>query len=579
MHVNEGGVLYTPRISEESWGILWGHLFDPSAPGPSGGLPISGRIEFDIGPFRNWLASPSLADTFIDVAKARWYDSWVSASRRETTSVASLSPTHVASMHQCQESKTTVSLEDVQEQSQPVASTKKRTRHTPRRLSLVERLDLANSSPSAPLPIPVQAPETTSESTPEPHPAPHPLTKSAGLPPIVQDETPSLREEIDNRVNSWRASATFETKLLTSTGQVSLDPVNMPNTLSLGYPAANDDEIRSEMNPENYSWSVTSAGPPSVLDSPTSSHRVLSVHMDRRAIGSVPLTPETCTSWGPEDCDSLSPVSSQFRLPSPDLGQRNLEYCPVTPTTATSWGPPSEYPPSPDPESQWLYYYRAPSLDLGQRVGWSRPVTPSTATSWGPPSEYPPSPPLKSQRAYYRPPSVDLGRRAEGSRPVTPSTATSWGPPEEWPPTPTTLSRVSTPDAAQQRFSFVEEVRDRALHTAAMAPSSPAPWNLVWPYLTLEEQTIKPQEPSPWEFVWPYLKLGGKKSESQASAPWKYVWPYLTSKEEMKYEESAPWNCVWPYLSQTVSLSDPVKPQRPFVVAERVSYPVFKICK
>ena len=53
MHANEGGILYTPRISEESWGILWGHLFDPNAPGPSGGLPISGRIEFDIGRFRN----------------------------------------------------------------------------------------------------------------------------------------------------------------------------------------------------------------------------------------------------------------------------------------------------------------------------------------------------------------------------------------------------------------------------------------------------------------------------------------------------------------------------------------------
>lgn len=603
MHVNEGGVLYTPRISEESWGVLWGHLFDPNAPGPSGGLPISGRIEFDIGRFRNRLASPSLADTqFIDVAKARWYDSWVSASRRETASVASLSPTHVASMHRCQESKTTVSLEDVQEQSQPVANAKTRTGYTPKRLSLVKRLDLAKSSPPMPLSIPVQASETTSASMPEPHPTPHPLTKGTGLSPIVQDEVPFHREEIDNRVNSWRASATFETKLLTSTGQVSLDPVNMPNTLSLGHPAADDDEIRSEIDPEDYSWSVTSAGPPSVLDSltSTSSHRVPSVHMDRRAIGSVPLTPETCTSWGPEDCDPLSAVSSQFRLPSPDLGQRNLEYCPMTPTTATSWGPPSEYPPSPDPESQWLYYYRAPSLDLGQRVGWSRPVTPSTATSWGPPSEYPPSPPLESQWAYYRPPSVDLGRRAEGSRPVTPSTATSWGPPEEWPPTPTTLSRVSTPDAAQQRFSFVGEVGGAAPRTEVIAPSSPAPWNLVWPYLMLEEQTIKPQQPTPWEFVWPYLKLGEKKSESQApvpwkyvwpyltssevikyqeSTPWKYVWPYLTSIEEMKYQESAPWSCVWPYLSQAMSLSGPVQSQGPFVAVERESYPVLKICK
>lgn len=52
MHVDEAGTLFTPRISEESWGILWGHLFEPNAPSPNGGLPISGRIEFDIGMFR-----------------------------------------------------------------------------------------------------------------------------------------------------------------------------------------------------------------------------------------------------------------------------------------------------------------------------------------------------------------------------------------------------------------------------------------------------------------------------------------------------------------------------------------------
>jgi len=434
-------------------------------------------------------------------------------------------------MHQCQESKTTVNSEDVQEQSQTVASTKKRT---PKPLSLVERFDLANSSSSRPLPVPA----TTSASMPEPHPA-TPLARVPALLPVVQEDEPLLshREEIDNRVKSWRASATFKANLLASTGQVSLDPANMPNTLPLGDPVPEGDEVLSEMNPEDYSWSITSAGPPSPLDSPTSisSYRVQSVHMDRRVVGSVLLTPETCTSWGPEDYDPFSPASSEFRLPSPDLGQRSLEYCPMTPTTATSWGPPSEYPPSPDPESQWVYYYRAPSLDLGQRVGWSRPVTPSTATSWGPPSEYPPSPPLESQWAYYRPPSVDLGRRAEGSRPVTPSTATSWGPPEEWPPTPTTLSRVSTPDPAQQRFSFTEEIGSLTPPPAVTIPVPPAPRNTVRPYPMPGERTTKPQE-------------------------------------------LAPWNYVWPHLTQVAPLSGPLEPREPFVAVERAAYPVFKIC-
>ena len=50
------------------------------------------------------------------------------------------------------------------------------------------------------------------------------------------------REEIDIRVNSWRASATFKTNLLASTGQVSLDPANMLNTLPLDL--VDDDEVQ-----------------------------------------------------------------------------------------------------------------------------------------------------------------------------------------------------------------------------------------------------------------------------------------------------------------------------------------------
>lgn len=561
MHVSEAGALFAPRISEESWGILWGHLFEPNAPNPTSGLPISGRVEFDIGRFRNGQTSPLLVNTrLLDVAKARWYHSWISASRRETVSLPSLSPTHVASMHQRQESKTTTNSEDVQERGQTSVATRKSTNYTPKRLSLLERFDLANSPPPMALPIPTPVPVTTSVSMPEPHPA-SPPAKPPVSSSIVPEEEPlkSHREEIDTRVNSWRASATFKTNLFASTGQVSLDPANMPNALPLDDPV-DDDEVRPEMNPEDYSWSVTSAGPPSILDSPTStsSYRVPSVHLDRRAIGSVPLTPETCTSWGPEDYDPLSPVSSVPGLPSPDLGQRSLEYCPMTPTTATSWGPPSEYPPSPDPESQSIYYYRAPSLDLGQRVGWSRPATPSTATSWGPPSEYPPSPPPESQGAYYRPPSVDLGRRAEGSRPVTPSTATSWGPPEEWPPTPTSFSRVGTPDTAKQRFSFAEEVRGLAPSQTVAVPAASAPWNFVWPYLTIDEQKLKPLGRAPWNYVWPYLTLDEQRSKPPKRAPWNYVWPYLMQED---------------------STSRPQEPREPSAVVERAAYPVLNICK
>ena len=137
MHVDEAGALFAPRISEESWGILWGHLFESNAPGPTGRLPISGRIEFDIGRFRNGLGPPLSVDTrFVHRCEARWYRSWISVSRRESA--------HVASMRQCQESKTT---EDGQEQNQTTAVPKTRTSYTLKRLSLLEWFDLTNSPP------------------------------------------------------------------------------------------------------------------------------------------------------------------------------------------------------------------------------------------------------------------------------------------------------------------------------------------------------------------------------------------------------------------------------------------------
>ena len=436
-------------------------------------------------------------------------------------------------MHQRQESRTTVNFEDEREQSQDVAGTKNGTSRTPKRLSLAQRFDLTHSLPPTPLPIPVPAPVTNPMQTPEHHPV-TPLVNNPVLSPIAQEVESSLshKEEIDSRVKSWRATATPKATFLASTGQVSLDPINMPNTFPLVDPVGGADEVRTEMNLGDYSWSVTSAGPPSIPNSPPStlSFRPPSVHLDRRVMGSAPLTPETCTSWGPEDYDPLSPISSGLRLPSPDLGQRNLESCPITPTTATSWGPPSEYPPSPDPGSQSIHYRRTLSLDLGQRGGWSRPVTPSTATSWGPPSEYPPSPPLESQWAYDRPPSVDLGRRAEGSRPITPSTMTSWGPPEEWPPTPTTLSRVSTPDAAQQSFSFAVEIG------GLVPPESPAPWNFVWPYLRLDRPDSESREPEPRK-------------------------------------------CVGSCPTQVPLPSSRLEPWKPLAFTERAAYPFLKICE
>ena len=395
-------------------------------------------------------------------------------------------------MHQHQESGTTANFEDEQEQSQAVVGTNNGTSYTPKRLSLVERFDLTNSSPPMPPQITAPIPVITPMHMPEPRPAAPPLIANPVLSPVAQEEEPPLthKEEIDNRVKSWRAGAAAKTTLLTSTGQINLDPTSMPNTLPLDGPVGQVDNARSDMNLESYSWSITPLVPPSILGSPPSAspYHPPSVHMNRRVIKSVHPTPETPTSRKLEGYDPFSPISSEFRTLSPDLGQRVK---PVSPSTTVSRGPSSGYPPSLPPESQW---------------------------------------------ADYQPPAVDLGGRAEGSRTVTPNTATSWGPPEGWPSTPTMLSRVSTPDTAQQIFSFAVEIGGLAPLQATKISESPAPWNFIWPYLRLNEPDSEHRKPEPWK-------------------------------------------CVQSRPTQGASPSSPLKSRKPLVFTEHAVYPVFKICK
>ncbi|KAI9574444.1 hypothetical protein HD554DRAFT_38712 [Boletus coccyginus] len=65
LHINESGITMTPRISDDSWQYLSGHLFDGRPPSGGHQLPIGRSIEFDI-----------------DLNKARWFDAWVSGTSR-----------------------------------------------------------------------------------------------------------------------------------------------------------------------------------------------------------------------------------------------------------------------------------------------------------------------------------------------------------------------------------------------------------------------------------------------------------------------------------------------------------------
>lgn len=511
------GFTMAPRISDESWQLLWSSLLEPRSPSGMAPtqLPIGGRIEFDI-----------------DLRKARWYESWLGVGRRETMDVPiSVSPSQAQSLsHWRVDSRTTFIEEQTQTEEQfdsasLLLSRPSRPpghRHIPRKLSLLGRLESAS----------VRSNSNLRESVSPPSPSTRTGGDVAvrGLSPIVQEEEPrSAKKDIDKLVNNWRETASQAASPLAYTGQTSLDPVNLPNDMPIEDTRA-DQGV--ELNLDDFTWSVSSLGPPSAegydeddddLGS-IESWRLPSVHLDRRLAGSVCMTPSTHTSWGPDygsDYDAFASISSISRLPSPDVAARQIYDCPATPSTATSWGPPS-YPASP-----------ALSDALSLTV------------------------------------SVDIARRCMGSVPVTPSTATSWGPPLEWPASPATPFYVRTPDVGQRTFDVVE----------------PRPWCHVWPYQ--RGATAGPEEEvqaGPYAFVFPYYHpaaaLQGAEAMGRKPDVWQYVWPYRHAGEASQSvthsaEGVKPWSHVWPYTDETSTESG----NKRAVVVPDYSYPYICICK
>lgn len=519
LHTTFSGTSVTPRISDESWQLLWGHLFEPKSPSlQHSQLPIGGKIEFDL-----------------DLSKARWYEAWIGISRRDNIDVpVSVTPSRAESLvHWRADSKTSFLDDQTETPDESLDllhlgrhSRGPSMRHTPKKLSLVDRLENASARSGSRL-----VPRNDSPPSPQPE-VRHPLALS----PIIQggSEPSSAKKDIDRFVNSWRASATISASPMRATGQTSLDPVNMPNDVSIESPSSPDEEAASELNLEDFQWSVTSLGPPDYddedLDS-LASWRLPSVHLDRRLEGSACLTPTTCTSFGPPDWDDdyRSYVSAISRLPSPDLAARMIEDCPPTPSTATSWGPPLSYPPSP------------------------------------------------SERSYA--PSVDIGQRAMSTVPLTPSTATSWGPPLSWPATPATPYHVNTPDVGQRTFD--DAVPPRRYPRATAEEGEEQPWRSVWPYnsVAVEGADGESAMPSPYSFTFPRRPSSPPREAehevvardvsaeaSASSGPFPLVWPYYsTAREEpvlapieTPSQPAQPFSLVWPYYNAAPAESAPV---------------------
>ncbi|KAA1466400.1 hypothetical protein DENSPDRAFT_831220 [Dentipellis sp. KUC8613] len=457
LQISEGGLSMTPRISDETWQILWGHLFEPRSPTPPPlqQFPVCGRVEFDI-----------------DLSKARWFDPWVMSSRRPAMDVPVSVPPSIS--HMRADSKTTFLDDQVGDAQSELSYTpaKPRTfaRHVPRKLSLVDRLDsvsvasgLATTVPRGEDGIDVQMRNT--------------------LTPIVQEDEGKVgSRDLNTRVRSWRAGSSVAPTPLAAVGQISLDPVHMPNTIHLPDTLTVPDGAPEELNLDDFKWSASSLGPPEFYDaeSRVSSSRVPSVHIDGRLEGSVLLTPTTATSWGPpDDISSVSSISNTWRLPSPDIAWRMLDDVPLTPSTATSWGPPSEY--------------------------------------------------LDSVSSISCPPSVDIGARMVISRPNTPSTATSWGPPSSWPPTPIgyyELEAPRTPDIAE-RGQFSPHQYQASYLTFPRFREEAATWEHVWPFNSVPASSVhahaqpssEAQVDGAWDLVWPFTQPHGLSADLDHHVP------------------------------------------------------------
>ena len=427
LHIVEQGFAMTPRVSDETWPTFWGHLFEAQSPSVQQS-PVCGRIEFDI-----------------ERRKARWLDSWLTSTRRHAVDAPVSVPPSLS--HWRGESKISFD-EKADEHSEilPGAHTRGWSRHIPKKLSLVDKLES--------LPFP-SANAITGNS----------VANELSLDTILQEDEPkTAKKALEQRVHSWRASSSVAPTPIASTGRIRLDTVHVSNNAQPDHvEVLTEAEDVEPLDLNDFAWSVSSMGPRDheSLPSACSSPRDSSVHLDRRAEGSALLTPSTATSWGPKSLD-YSPVSTSFRLPSPDIGQRTTEYCPPTPSTATSWGPGELL------DSPVFPAFRLPSPDLGRRVLEDCPPTPSTATSRGP-GELP----FSSTSMLFRLPSPDLGVRALNDSPFPLPASTTWG-----------------PLAGDDSFSGTSTI---------------LPGNFVFPYFTVSHYPA-------WTLVWPFYGMEAKSS-------------------------------------------------------------------
>ncbi|KAG8911622.1 hypothetical protein FRC00_006152, partial [Tulasnella sp. 408] len=427
LQIVEGPQSFAPRMSDESWQILWSPYLSPSddnqPPSPTHGFPIAGRIEFDI-----------------DMAKAKWYTGWVNGTLRQVShkGESSLDSTDLdrakSAKDQDGEASESTRAGDApppRPRGTSSVASGSTTQRAPRRLSLLDRRRSELPAISAPSGVPprlahyaLENSSTSSHHTQEETRRPAKDKKLfSHLSPIPQADTPPasslLQKDVNALVHEWRkSSASVPTAVLaTSPAQPNTPPAPTERELagtSQETTVAEDAEAQTSIDLADFDWSISSRGPRTPYTpadgTPVTAKIARSIHLAERNYGSVILTPSTQTSWGPGVSPAaFTPVSNASRHPSPDIAARMIEDSPCTPTTATSWGPSSSRW-ADSPVSQII---RLPSPDIAARMVEDAPCTPSTATTWGPPLSFPPTPAHYNVNGdFYRLPSPDLGQRS-----------------------------------------------------------------------------------------------------------------------------------------------------------------------
>ncbi|KAG8860557.1 hypothetical protein FRB96_003811 [Tulasnella sp. 330] len=377
LQVTEGPHAFSPRLSDDTWSALWAPFLstfqEDRAPSLPSSLPIAGRIEFDL-----------------DLRQAKWYQGWMNGtlnlevggqlrdgSYDSMESGVGGTGAGVSSGERAMgsnQSMTLAQVEDVADgyvdyaseaglrrrsslasryfslgaQSVASGTTTTRQHPPPRRLSLLGRREHPDLPSIHPPPqrqsttrLSITSLQALTTETSIGGQLPTPIkTYPHGLSPIPQSNVdtplssrPHHQKDVNSLVQRWRHS---------STGASPIEPLETPQRSPLAHthsavdPAEEFTRRVAAMNMDDYTWSVSSLGPPSPLLSPLASvePRMNAQHEGERIASPTSTESSFRTSWGPSDRTfdwNLGQEDEGHRYPTPDIAARMIEESPITP--------------------------------------------------------------------------------------------------------------------------------------------------------------------------------------------------------------------------------------------------------